>query len=77
MFLGTENIIVTVPEPETQGEGYLWHSQSIIKNREKTMAEEFLTLMADLDDESQHIPTFMGRITKLHLCAFGPTREVA
>ena len=38
------------------------------------MAEEILVLMADLDDESQKI---MGKITRLHLCAFWPTREIA
>lgn len=46
------------------------------------MAEQFLTLMADLDDDSlrtlvKSFHPFMARITRLHLCAFWPTREIA
>ena len=43
------------------------------------MAEEFLTLMADLDEDTQSCMSFtpiVGKITRLHLCAFWPTREI-
>lgn len=49
------------------------------------MAEEFLTLMADFDNDTQQrmsvfmksFNPFVGKITRLHLCAFWPKREIA
>ena len=46
------------------------------------MAEELLIEETEIIQKAlpilvEHFRPFMGRITKLHLCAFWPTREIA